>query len=159
MKQLKTIGLSALAVFSLSVVPLIGANATEDLPDLLILDKGEGLVTKLEWNGKCNSVQPYIIGDVVIKNAGTKRAKALAISPLISAYDLDDPSFKDDDVKLNSLAPGETQKARIRIGGLKKKSGMTGWRRIRIVADRKDKIDELNEKNNSYDVRVKVNCP
>lgn len=148
-------------VAAIAAAVTVSATATsmaKDLPDLLILDKGEGYVTKLRATGKCDQVSALIVGDVVIKNSGKGRAKPLAISPLISAFDLKDPSFKDDDRKLNSLAPGETQKTRIRIGMGKNKKGMQGWRKIRIIADPKDKIDETKEKNNTYDVWVKVNC-
>lgn len=152
---------SAFAVSAAVSAIVFGAFAAqaEDKPDLLILDKGEGLVTKLEFTGRCDPATAYIVGDVVIKNAGKARAKPLGLYPLISAYDMDDPTFKDDDRKLNSLAPGETQKTRIRIGALKNKRGMTGWRRIRIIADPRDRIDETRESNNTYDVRVKVDCP
>lgn len=158
-KHMKNLCLKSAITLVFALGASAAAHAGDGMPDLLILDKGEGHVTKLEWSGKCDIISPLILGDVVIKNAGDGRAKPLAISPLISAYDMRDPSFKDDDRKLNSLAPGETQKTRIRIGVGKKKSGMVGWRKIRIIADPKDKIDESREVNNTYDVYVKVNCP
>lgn len=135
-----------------------GAGAHERLPDLLILDHGEGMETKLEFTGQCGLAFPLISGNVVIRNSGKKRAKLLITSPLISAFDMNDPSFKDDDRKLNSLKPGETQSTLINIGIGKRKKGIVGWRKIRIMADPRDKIEESREINNTYDVWVKVDC-
>ncbi len=124
-----------------------------ETPDLVIRD------IKLEATGKCGVGQPIVRGIVVVKNVGKKRAPAL-LRPLIRVYDKHQPDLQDRDVKINSLAPGETQRAVVRIGLIRKIKGVTGDRTFIAVADPHNLIKEDNEKNNSFKVVVKgVNCP
>lgn len=123
-----------------------------DLPDLVILK------ADLHPTGACNAVEPAVFGDVVIKNVGTRRAKALLFSPLIKVYDSKNRAFKDADVRVNSLAPGETTRVRVRIGLFRKKSSYNGWRKFIVKADPSNRIREVNELNNSYPVRIPISC-
>jgi len=121
-------------------------------PDLVVRS------VELYATGACGFISPAIVGDVVIKNRGDERAKALWVSPLVRAWDVDDGAFKDADIKINSLAPGETVKARVRIGILRNKVNFDGVRTIKIKADPNDRIVEANEWNNTYTVRVRTDC-
>ncbi|MEL6748038.1 MAG: CARDB domain-containing protein, partial [Pseudomonadota bacterium] len=80
----------------------------------------------------------------------------LLVSPLIQALDVRNERFKDDDIKVNSIAPGEEVRTRIRIGVGRDKSTYRGTRIIRIKADPRGKIAERNELNNTFSVRVKA---
>lgn len=133
-------------------IPTHAQSGYYNLPDLVILK------ADLHPTGACNALEPTVVGEVVIKNVGTRRAKALVISPLIKVYDSKNRAFKDADVKINSLAPGETTRARIRIGIFRKKSSFNGWRKFIIKADPYDRIREVNELNNSYPIRIPVSC-
>ncbi len=112
----------------------------------------------LHATGTCSLLRPAIVGDIVVKNRGDARAKLLAISPLLHVEDARDDGFKDDDVTFNSLAPGEQATFRVRIGIGKNKAGYKGVRTIRIKADPRHKIEEHNERNNTYSVRVHANA-
>ena len=88
------------------------------------------------------------------------RAPIVVGSPLFSVYDVEDESFFDDEAcPLESLAPGETGSARVRIGVLRDKRGVSGVRKFVAVADPDDRIAESDERNNSYFVRGAVDCP
>ncbi|MEM7620375.1 MAG: CARDB domain-containing protein [Pseudomonadota bacterium] len=152
MKVFKTIAL-CVALCGTILASAFHANAGyNDLPDLVILK------ADLHPTGACNAVEPAIFGDVVIKNVGSGRAKALVISPLVRVYDDKNRAFKDADIRINSLAPGETTRVKVRIGLFRKKSSFKGWRRLIVKADPYDKIRETNELNNSYPVRIPVSC-
>lgn len=126
----------------------------DELPDLVIRS------VELEATGKCNAFQPLVTGTLVIKNISDVRAPIVVGSPLFSVYDVENPSFFDDDARpLESLAPGETATARVRIGVLRNKGGVSGVRKFVAVADPDDRIAESDERNNSYFVRVPVDCP
>ncbi|HKJ61834.1 MAG TPA: CARDB domain-containing protein [Hyphomicrobiales bacterium] len=130
-----------------------GAASADELPDLVISS------VKLEATGKCNRFSPVVVGDLVIANASDVRAPLVITAPLFEVRDVEDPSFKDVDFRpLESLAPGETATARVRIGILKDKSELEGIRRFIVIADPEDRIEESNERNNSYFVRVRVDC-
>ncbi len=128
--------------------------AADDLPDLVIRS------VELEATGKCNAFQPIVTGTLVIKNISDVRAPLVVDAPLFEVFDVDDRSFFDKDFRpLESLAPGETATARVRVGAFRVKDGLTGVRRFVAIADPEDRIEESNERNNSYFVRVRVNCP
>lgn len=153
MKTLATSISAATITLSAMAIGVTSANACHNSgPDLVIRS------VDLYATGGCGFISPAIVGDVVIKNRGDERAKALWISPLVSAWDADDKAFKDADIKINSLAPGETVRARVRIGILRNKVNFDGVRTIRIKADPNDRISEVNEWNNTYAVRVRTNC-
>ena len=145
--------LPAGAVLALVLGTAASPVLAADTPDLVIRD------IKLEATGKCGVGQPVVRGIVVIKNVGKKRAPVL-LRPLIKVYDKDQKDLKDPDVKINSLAPGESQRAIVRIGLFRKIKGVSGDRTFIAVADPENLIKEDNEKNNSFKVVVKgVNCP
>jgi len=130
------------------------ARAADGLPDLVIRS------VDLKATGNCDPFQPLVTGTLVIKNVSDVRAPLIVGSPLFSVFDVDDESFYDDEARpLESLAPGETATARVRIGILRDKRGVTGVRRFVAVADPDDRIEESDERNNSYFVRVRVDCP
>jgi len=130
------------------------AEASDELPDLVIRS------VDLKATGKCNAFQPLVTGTLVVKNVSNVRAPLIVGSPLFSVYDVENPSFFDDDARpLESLAPGETATARVRIGVLRNKDGISGMRKFVAVADPDDRIAESDERNNSYFVRVRVDCP
>ena len=154
---MKKLAASVAAAAILSSTPMLaigvaGAHGYGFGPDLVIRS------INLYATGKCNFVSPVIVGDVVVKNRGNARAKALFVSPLIRAWDADDLAFKDSDVKINSLAPGETVRARVRIGIMRNKSDYDGVRTIRVKADPLGRISESNEANNTYTVHVDAYC-
>jgi hypothetical protein len=129
------------------------SEAADGLPDLVIRS------VELEATGKCNPFQPLVVGTLVVKNVSDVRAPIVVGSPLFSVYDVENPSFYDDDARpLESLAPGETATARVRIGILRDKRGISGVRKFVAVADPDDRIKESDERNNSYFVRVPVDC-
>lgn len=152
MKTLKMIAMAVTLGASMFASSLQASADYYDLPDLVILK------ADLHPTGACNSIEPAVVGTVVIKNVGNRRAKALLYSPLIKVYDSRNRAFKDADLRINSLAPGETTRVRVRIGLLRKKGHYRGWRKFIIKADPKDKIRESNELNNSYPVRIPVSC-
>ncbi len=128
--------------------------AADDLPDLVIRS------VELQATGKCNAFQPIVTGTLVIKNISDVRAPLVVDAPLFEVFDVDDRSFFDKDFRpLESLAPGETATARVRVGAFRVKNGLTGLRRFVAIADPEDRIEESNERNNSYFVRVRVDCP
>ena len=130
------------------------SKAADDLPDLVIRS------VELEATGKCNPFQPIVTGTLVIKNVSDVRAPLVVDAPLFEVFDVDDESFFDKDFRpLESLAPGETATARVRVGAFRNKDGVTGVRRFVAIADPGDRIAESNERNNSYFVRVRVDCP
>ena len=141
-KQIFTI--ATLAVVALSTVAFVKHAQAGPLPDLLIRH------VDLYPTGKCGPLGSVIRGTVVVKNVGYARARALVFTPLIKVYDSRDHAIKDADVKINSLAPGETARVRINLGRLRSKDHLGGWRKIIIKVDPKDKIRETNELNNSY---------
>jgi hypothetical protein len=137
-----------------SVLQPAPAAAADGLPDLVIRS------VELKATGKCNPFQPLVTGTLVIKNVSDVRAPIVVGSPLFSVYDVENPSFFDDDARpLESLAPGETATARVRIGIMRDKGGISGVRKFVAVADPDDRIEESDERNNSYFVRVPVDCP
>lgn len=141
------------AIFMICGLMAAPATATEDLPDLVINS------VELEATGKCDRFSPVVVGELVVSNAGDARAPLILTAPLFEARDVEDPSFKDIDFRpAESLAPGETATARVRIGILQDKSELEGLRRFIVIADPLDRIEESNEQNNSYFVRVEVNC-
>lgn len=141
-----------IAVIALSCGVNLAASADE-FPDLVINS------VDLEATGRCDRFSPVIVGDLVIANAGEARAPLAIAGPLFEASDVEDPSFKDVDFRpLESVAPGETATARTRLGILKDKSELEGIRRILVIADPEDRIEESNKRNNSYFVRVPVDC-
>ncbi|MGH1351921.1 MAG: CARDB domain-containing protein [Methyloligellaceae bacterium] len=153
MKLVKRIlSAAALSVLALSAVSLAKTAEAGALPDLVIRD------FNLHPTGKCGPLGSVIRGTVTVKNVGRARARALIFTPLIKVYDQHDQSIKDADVKINSLAPGETTRVRVSLGRLRFKDHLGGWRKIIIKVDPKDKIRETNELNNSYSVRVPVRC-
>ena len=154
MKILKN-ALSAgfLAVVAFAGVGAIGqAKADNYLPDLVVRD------VDLYQTGKCGSVRSAIKGRVIIKNVGKRRARALVFTPLIKVYDSRNRAIRDNDIKINSLAPGEETKVNINLGRFQNKNYYGGLRKIIIHVDPKDKIRETNELNNTYAVRVPVYC-
>jgi hypothetical protein len=143
-----------LAVMAASASVTGKGSAADGLPDLVIRS------VDLKATGKCNPFEPLVVGTLVIKNISDVRAPIVVGSPLFSVYDVEDESFFDDDARpLESLAPGETATARVRIGVLRDKRGVSGVRKFVAVADPDDRIAESNERNNSYFVRVPVDCP
>jgi len=131
-----------------------GAAASDERPDLVIRS------VELEATGACNAFQPIVTGTLVIKNISDVRAPLVVDAPLFEVFDVDDRSFFDKDFRpLESLAPGETATARVRVGALHVKDGISGVRRYIAIADPEDRIEESNERNNSYFVRVRVDCP
>jgi len=140
--------LPAVMFAAIAVLQPSQSEAADELPDLVIRS------VELEATGKCNPFQPIVTGKLVIKNISDVRA------PLFEVFDADDRSFFDKDFRpLESLAPGETATARVRVGAFRNKDGVTGVRRLIAIADPEDRIKESNERNNSYFVRVRVNCP
>jgi len=136
-----------------SILQPAAAGAADGLPDLVIRS------VELKATGKCNAFEPLVTGKLVIKNISDVRAPIIVGSPLFSVYDVENPSFFDDDARpLESLAPGETATARVRIGVLRDKDGVSGVRKFVAVADPDDRIEESDERNNSYFVRVPVDC-
>ncbi len=143
---------AALTVIAISAVALAKSAEAGALPDLVIRH------VDLHPTGKCGPLGSVIRGRVYVKNVGRARARALVFTPLIKVYDEHDRSIKDADVKINSLAPGETTSVSVRLGRLRFKDHLGGWRKIIIKVDPKDKIRETNELNNSYAVRIPVYC-
>ena len=153
MKNFKRIfGAVALGVAALTSLGNIQEAKADSLPDLIVRS------VDLYPTGKCGPLGSAIAGDVVIKNRGRARARALIFTPLISVYDKYNKRFKDADVKINSLAPGESTRVRVNIGRLKSKRNLGGLRKIIIHVDPRDKIRETNELNNTFAVRVPVFC-
>jgi len=153
MKRLPTMvsaGLAALTLLAGAATPQ-AAKAWEG-PDLVIRS------ANLYSTGVCNYLQPAIVGYVTVKNRGSVRSKALWVSPFVRVWDDENQKFQDTEVRINSLAPGETQRVRVRIGSFERKSGYVGWRKIRIHADPLGRIRETNELNNSYHVNVRAHC-
>lgn len=151
---MRWIYLPALLLAAIAIVQPGQGNAADDLPDLVIRS------VELEATGKCNAFQPIVTGTLVIKNVSDVRAPLVVGAPLFEVFDVDDQSFFDKDFRpLESLAPGETATARVRVGAFRNKDGVTGVRRFVAIADPEDRIKESNERNNSYFVRVRVNCP
>lgn len=143
---------TACAIVAGAVSAFAGQALAADSPDLVIRD------IQLQATGKCGVGQPIVRGFVIVKNVGKKRAPAL-LRPLITVYDKNQKDLRDPDVKINSLAPGETQRAIVRIGLIRKITGVTGNRTFIAIADPDNLIKEDNEKNNSFKVTVKgVNC-
>jgi len=143
-----------LAVFAVATTITSKHVQADDLPDLVIRS------VELEATGNCDPFQPVVTGKLVIKNISDVRAPLVINAPLLEVFDVDDESFLDKDFRpLESLAPGETATARVRIGVLRDKRGLTGLRRFVAVADPEDKIEETDERNNSYFVTVRVDCP
>ncbi len=146
--------LPALMFAAIAVLQPSQSKAADELPDLVIRS------VELEATGKCNPFQPIVTGKLVIKNISDVRAPLVVDAPLFEVFDADDRSFFDKDFRpLESLAPGETATARVRVGAFRNKDGVTGVRRFIAIADPEDRIKESNERNNSYFVRVRVNCP
>jgi len=151
---MRGVHLPAMLLAAVAVVLPNGGKAADDLPDLVIRS------VELEATGKCNPFQPIVTGTLVIKNVSDVRAPLVVDAPLFEVFDVDDQSFFDKDFRpLESLAPGETATARVRVGAFRNKDGVTGVRRFVAIADPEDRIDESNEQNNSYFVRVRVDCP
>jgi hypothetical protein len=150
---MRWIHLPAAVLAAVMLLP-VQAKAADELPDLVIRS------VELEATGKCNPFQPIITGTLVIKNISDVRAPLIVDAPLFEVFDVDDESFFDKDFRpLESLAPGETATARVRVGAFRDKDGVTGVRRLVAIADPEDRIEESNERNNSYFVRVRVDCP
>ncbi len=146
--------LPALLLAAIAVVQPGRSHAADDLPDLVIRS------VELEATGKCNAFQPIVTGKLVVKNVSDVRAPLVVDAPLFEVFDVDDESFFDKDFRpLESLAPGETATARVRVGAFRVKDGVTGVRRFVAIADPEDRIAESDERNNSYFVRVRVDCP
>jgi len=145
---------SVLLLVAATALAPASAGASNELPDLVIRS------VELEPTGKCDPFQPIVTGTLVIKNVSDVRAPLVVDAPLFEVFDVDDNSFFDKDFRpLESLAPGETATARVRVGAFRNKAGMTGVRRFVAIADPEDRIEERNERNNSYFVRVRVDCP
>jgi len=150
---MRWIHLPAAVLAAVMLLP-VQAKAADELPDHVIRS------VELEATGKCNPFQPIITGTLVIKNISDVRAPLIVDAPLFEVFDVDDESFFDKDFRpLESLAPGETATARVRVGAFRDKDGVTGVRRLVAIADPEDRIEESNERNNSYFVRVRVDCP
>ncbi len=145
----KIFGAALLSMAALA--PTQQANAG-GLPDLVVRD------FELHSTGNCSAVRSVIRGTVTIKNVGSKRARALLLTPMVTVYDAHDRRIRDRDVKINSLAPGESTRVRVKMGRFFRKGHLGGWRKIIIKVDPRDKIRESNELNNSYAVRIPVNC-
>ncbi len=151
---MRRVYLAAMLLAAIAVIQPGQSRATDDLPDLVIRS------VELEATGKCNPFQPIVTGTLVIKNVSDVRAPLVVDAPLFEVFDIDDRSFFDKDFRpLESLAPGETATARVRVGAFRVKDGLTGVRRFIAIADPEDRIEESNERNNSYFVRVRVDCP
>lgn len=151
---MRRVYLAAMLLAAIAVIQPGQSRATDDLPDLVIRS------VELEATGKCNPFQPIVTGTLVIKNVSDVRAPLVVDAPLFEVFDIDDRSFFDKDFRpLESLAPGETATARVRVGAFRVKDGLSGVRRFIAIADPEDRIEESNERNNSYFVRVRVDCP
>ncbi len=152
MKSMTYLGSAIVALALLIGSSVANTAAAGDLPDLLIRS------VDLYPTGKCGAVGSAIKGKVTIKNVGDRRARALVFTPLIKVFDIHNEEFRDNDIKINSLAPGETTTVRINIGRFHKKRYYGGLRKIIIHVDPKDKIRESNELNNTFAVKVPVYC-
>lgn len=157
----KVAGVTALAsaVFLGSVSAGIAKQCRvdgRDASDLVLMSIG----TNLEFSGKCGIGQPKIVGSVTIKNIGTKKAPIIN-APMISVWDIDEPKLKDEDRTLQVLDPGESLTKSIKAGRFMSGKKLHGVRYLQIKVDRRGKIAECNEFNNTWpgQIRIKINCP
>ncbi|MBI1384310.1 MAG: hypothetical protein GC150_05320 [Rhizobiales bacterium] len=154
-KPITTLALAAFVAAggALATVATAEARPRHDLrPDLVIQS------VELYSTDRCNALSPAIVGDVVIKNRGHTRSKALWISPILRVQDLADAGFKDAEVRIKALDPGESISIRVNIGTLRSKVDYDGSRRLRVIADPRNRIEEANELNNALTVRVRTRC-
>ncbi len=162
MKSMAKVILAILFGAGLFLAPLGQADAAKrckaygkNAADLVLMTEG----TNLRFSGNCALGRSLVVGTVTIKNVGRKTVPVVG-APLISVWDLDKPNFKDEDRTLNTLAPGETLTKRIQAGRLSSRRKSSGIRRFMIKVDRRHKVTECREDNNTWPriIRIDVRC-
>jgi hypothetical protein len=134
------------------VVPVV---PTAPGPDIVVLpDQTEMTV------GGCGVNDELISGTVGVRNQGKDRADRLIVEPIVSVYIPEMLDLKDDKLVPNSLSPKEIFSTDVHIGKGKIKAGrgLVGVRKIYIVVDPYNKINESNEQNNLLVRELKFDC-
>jgi hypothetical protein len=136
------------------VTPIVVAP-TAPGPDIVVLpDQTEMTV------GGCGVNDELISGTVGVRNQGKDRADRLIVEPIVSVYIPEMLDMKDDKLVPNSLSPKEIFSTDVHIGKGKIKSGrgLVGVRKVFIVVDPYNKINESNEQNNLLVRELKFDC-
>ncbi len=162
MKNAVKVAAAAALASSVLLGSAAGGKAKECLvngkvaPDLVVMSTG----TNVEFSGKCGIGAPKIVGRVTIKNIGSKKAPIIS-APLISVWDTDEPKLKDEDRTLNVLQPGESMTKSVKAGRFMLGRKLNGVRTLQIMVDRREKIAECDEENNTWPrrIRVTIRCP
>jgi CARDB len=124
-------------------------------PDIVVLpDQTEMTV------GGCGVNDELITGTVGVRNQGKDRADRLIVEPIVSVYVPEMLDMKDDKLVPNSLSPKEIFSTDVHIGKGKIKAGrgLVGVRKVYIVVDPYNKINESNEQNNLLVRELKFDC-
>ena len=120
-------------------------------PDLVIITKG----TEIKWTGKCNAVSPKIVGTVTIKNVGQASTPKID-SSIVSVWDEQNEQCQVEQSAASELKPGEKFKAEIKACRFIAGQKLNGKRKIRIKIDKHQKIEECNERNNTWPGAIEI---
>ena len=120
-------------------------------PDLIVVSEG----TNIKWSGKCNAVSPKLVGSVTIKNVGSA-ATPIVNSSVVSVWDSGNESCKNEDALSKVLEPGEQLKTEIKACRFIAGQKLNGKRKIKIKIDKYNKINECNERNNSWPGSIEI---
>jgi hypothetical protein len=123
-------------------------------PDIVLVDD----LTVAKFGG-CNPGDALITGAIVFRNIGT-RSNLKITKPLVAAYIPENLDMMDADTVLNSLDNLEVTSKKIELGkGLPKDGrGFNKTRKVLIVVDPYNIVDEGNERNNIIVRDIKMNC-
>ncbi len=124
-------------------------------PDLVLVDD----LTVAKFGG-CGINDELVTGAIVFRNVGT-RSNLKITKPLVAAYIPENLDMMDADTVLNSLDSLEVTSKKITMGKglLKEGRGFNKTRKIFIVIDPYNIVDEGNERNNIIVRDLKMNCP
>lgn len=160
-KAVQVAGVSALAIamFFGSVSDSLARQCRikgKEASDLVLMSIG----TDLRFSGNCGVGRSKIVGTVTIKNVGEKKVPIIN-APLISVWDVNEPKLKDEDRTLQVLDPGESLTKSIKAGRFMSGKKLHGVHWFQIKVDRRGKVRECNELNNTWPrlVRIRINCP
>jgi hypothetical protein len=123
-------------------------------PDLVLVDD----LTVAKFGG-CNVADEIVTGAIVFRNVGT-RSNLKVTKPLVAAYIPENLDMMDADTVLNSLDNLEVSSKKISLGKglLKEGRGFNKTRKVFIVVDPYNIVDEGNERNNIIVRDIKMSC-
>lgn len=124
----------------------------KELPDLIV----ERIA--LRATGDCSGRGPLLVGEVVVKNAGSGRGQIFTTRDMVRIDVKGRPQLSRGFKFVNSMAPGQAQRVPVSIG-----KGMgphrPGSLSVDVTVDPRNVFEESNERSNRATARVTITCP